>query len=242
MLKTAIFSDIHANYKALEAILEDAKSQGVQNFACLGDIVGYGPNPSDCVAKIQEIGCVCVKGNHDEDVSNNRILSNLSDHARTSLEWTRGCLSDAQKEWLSKLPMQRRLGRNMLVHASLNEPTRWEYIRNKFDAAPLINAQPTPMCFIGHTHKPACYESANGSISTIKDSQLFLHSDNKYLVNVGSVGQSRDGNPKASYVIFNRSDRSLTFRRVEYDVLAVAEEIQSVGLSESLAKRLIAAA
>jgi len=156
MLKTAIFSDIHANLPALEAVLNDAKEQGVQNFACLGDIVGYGPNPVDCVATIQNIGCVCVKGNHDDDASNSRNLSNLNEQAQASLEWTRKQISDSQKTWLANLPFHRRFGRNMLVHSSLDQPQNWEYIRNSFDADIAMNNQKTPMCFFGHTHVPVC--------------------------------------------------------------------------------------
>lgn len=241
MLKTAIFSDIHGNLQALEAILKDAKEQGVQNFACLGDVVGYGPSPADCISKIQEIGCVCIKGNHDDDASTERDLSNLSDNAQVSLKWTRDRLSSAQKEWLRRLPMQKRLGRNMLVHSSLKNPHSWEYIRNKFDAEAAISSQPTPLCFFGHTHKPVCYEQTTNGVSIVDEQKIGINPDYKYLINVGSVGQPRDGNPDASYVIFNRTSREISFRRVQYDVSSVVDEIYASGLDPELAQRLIEA-
>ena len=241
-VKTAIFSDIHANLAALNAVLDDAREHGVNNFACLGDIVGYGPNPSECIAKIQDIKCVCVRGNHDEDSSNVRSLDNLNELARKSLEWTRSSLSSGQKQWLSSLPLQRRLGRNILVHASLNEPGQWEYVTNKFDAGLALKSQSAPICFFGHTHRPVCYEYSDRSATAVKASEIKIETDKKYLINVGSVGQPRDGNAKASYVIYNRIERTISFRRVEYDVRSVMRGIETAGLPSKLATRLIEAA
>ncbi|MGJ8673319.1 metallophosphoesterase family protein [Rubritalea sp.] len=242
MSKTALFSDIHANLNALEAVINDAKSQGVQNFACLGDVVGYGPNPIDCIAAVQAIDCVCVKGNHDEDASNDRVLDNLNDQARASLEWTRSMLSESQKSWLANLPYKRRLGRNMLVHAALENPGEWEYLRNSFDAEIAMLTQPTPICFFGHTHKPVTYTQKGKSVSVLTEQEIELHPDQKYLINVGSVGQPRDGIPEASYVVFDREKRTINFRRVKYDIHSVVQQITESGLPLSLGDRLISAA
>ena len=242
MSRTAIFSDIHGNLKALEAVVADANSAGAQNFACLGDIVGYGPNPIECIAALQKIDCVCVKGNHDDDASNNRSLENLNDEARASLEWTRKRLSSSQKDWLAALPYQRRLGRNMLVHASLDNPEVWNYVRNRFDAASSMQMQKTPLCFFGHTHVPAAYCKEGVNVSALSETFIHLQTEQSYLINVGSVGQPRDGVPEASYVIFDRVERTLDFRRVPYDVQAVVEEINSSELPSTLGERLISAA
>ena len=241
MFKTAIFSDIHANFSALKAVLDDAEENGVQNYACLGDIVGYGPNPIDCIAMIQKIGCVCVKGNHDDDCSNSRDLTNLNDLARKSLGWTRKHISTSQKEWLASLPYTRRLGRNLLVHSCISEPDKWLYVRNRFDAAVEMTHQKTPICFFGHTHTPACYEKKGGSVDIIEEEITQLNPDNQYLINVGSVGQPRDGIPEACYVIFDRSARTLVFRRVKYDIQSVVSEINNAGLPSSLGERLVSA-
>ena len=241
MSKTAIFSDIHGNIHALNAVLDDARAQGIQNFACLGDIVGYGPNPIDCIATIQKIGCVCVKGNHDDDSSNLRELNNLNNQARVSLEWTRKVLSESQKAWLRNLPYQRRLGRNMLTHSSLENSTDWPYIRNRFDAEIDMARQKVPITFFGHTHIPVSYCKNPDGVATI-NSGFNIDPDNKYLVNVGSVGQPRDGIAEACYIIFDRIDRKIDYRRVRYDIDQVIQEIHNSGLPETLAQRLIEAA
>ena len=242
MSKLALFSDIHGNLEALTSIIEDARNQGVTNFACLGDLVGYGPDPGGCVAKVQEIGCVCVKGNHDEDASNDRDLWNLSEVARESLTWTRERLSESQKQWLRELPYQKRLGRHMLVHATLDDPSSWQYIHNKFDAQIALSDQKQSLCFFGHTHVPVAYSSDGSLVKTIKKSKINLASDLKYLVNVGSVGQPRDGNPKACYVIFDSTKKTIQYQRVDYNIERVVEELSQAGLSENLSDRLRVAA
>jgi len=242
MPQTALFSDIHGNLEALKAIVNDARAQGITNFACLGDLVGYGPDPSGCVAMVQEIGCACVKGNHDDDASNDRDLWNLSDNARESLLWTREHLSESQKTWLRELPYQRRLGRNMLVHSTLEEPSSWHYVHNKFDAEMALSKQKVPVCFFGHTHVPVCYQSNNQGTKKISDSEISLAKDMRYLVNVGSVGQPRDGDPKACYVIFDSTANTLSYRRVDYNIGEVVRGIADAGLSPDLGARLHAAA
>ncbi len=242
MPKTALFSDIHGNLEALNTIITDARYQGVSNFACLGDIVGYGPNPGGCIAAIQELNCVCVKGNHDEDASNERDLWNLSDHAQESLMWTRKHLTDSQKDWLRNLPYQRRLGRNSLVHATQDDPESWNYILNKFDAQIALNQQSSPICFFGHTHVPDCYALEDSSVKKLKESEITLRKGNRYLVNVGSVGQPRDGIAKACYVIFDSSEGTITYRRLDYNINEVVQSIAEAGLSSDLGERLQIAA
>jgi len=241
MSKIALISDIHANLPALESVLADSAQQGVERYVCLGDVVGYGPNPSECVTKIQQLGCICIKGNHDEYISYGDELNNFNELAKAALTWTKGQLSNPQKDWLASLPYTRRLGRQMLVHASINNPEGWEYVRNSFDASIAMNAQNTDMCFSGHTHVPIVYEMNGGKVKVIDEEVVTLDPKCKYLVNCGSVGQPRDGNPLACYVIFDRAERQLTFRRVAYDVEAVAAEIRAAGLPEKLAARLVEA-
>jgi len=240
MSKIALISDIHANLPALESVLADSVQQGAERHVCLGDVVGYGPNPSECVTRIQDLGCICIKGNHDEYISYNDEVNNFNELAKAALTWTKSQLSISQKDWLASLPYTRRLGRQMLVHASINNPEGWEYVRNSFDASIAMNAQNTDMCFSGHTHVPIVYEMNGGKV-TVKDTAEIIKLDAgcKYLVNCGSVGQPRDGNPLACYVLFDRSERTLEFRRVAYDVEAVAAEIRAAGLPEKLAARLV---
>ena len=242
MAKTALFSDIHGNLEALNTVIEDARNQGATNFACLGDVVGYGPDPGGCIAKVQEIGCVCIKGNHDEDASGDRDLWNLSNNAKESLEWTRERLTQSQKQWLRDLPYQKRLGRNMLVHATLEDPGSWEYVLNKFDAEMALSKQKVPLCFFGHTHVPVSYATNGSSVKKINDSEIILDKASRYLVNVGSVGQPRDGVPKACYVIFDSAAQTLNYRRLDYNIKEVVKSIAEAGLSPDLAERLEVAA
>ena len=241
MSKVAVFSDIHANLAALDEVIADATEQNINTFACLGDVVGYGPNPSECVTRIQELKCVCVKGNHDEYVADDHDLSRMNDQATEALLWTRNNLSDSQKTWLAALPYTRRLGRNQLVHATLDNPENWDYVRNSFDAAIAMENQNTPICFYGHTHRPVAFRKCKGKTEKIVSDLIDLDDGCKYLINVGSVGQPRDGIAKASYIIMDRAAKTIEFRRLDYNLESVTEQILHTGLPDSLADRLIQA-
>ncbi len=241
-MKLAIISDIHANYEALDSVLEDIDSKGVSQILCLGDIVGYGPDPLRCVTRIQSLGCPVIRGNHDHDAANDRPLDNLNDTARLSLEWTRKELSSAQREWLGSLPFSRRVGRFAISHSSLDQPEAWHYIRDLADAERSLNLQNVPLCFIGHTHRPGYFEQKGGITHEIRKKSHDIDNDAKVLVNVGSVGQPRDGDMRASYVIFDRVQRTIEFQRVEYEVAKTQERIRVQGLPEELAVRLTYAA
>ena len=241
-MKIAIISDIHANYEALESVLEDTVNQGVDQILCLGDIVGYGPDPAKCVTTIQSLGCPVIRGNHDHDAANDRELENLNDTARISLEWTRKQLSTAQREWLGTRPFSRRVGRFAISHASLHEPEHWHYVRDLADAEHFLNLQNVPLCFIGHTHRPGYFEHSGGIVHEVRQKNHTLNDDAKTLINVGSVGQPRDGDMRASYVIFDRAERSIQFQRVDYDVARTQSRLRAQGLPEELAIRLTFAA
>jgi len=241
-MKLAIISDIHANYEALDAVLQDIENKNVDQIICLGDIVGYGPDPMRCVTRIQSLGCPVIRGNHDHDAANDRVLDNLNDTARLSLEWTRNQLSQAQRDWLGNLPFSRRVGRFAITHSSLDEPEAWHYIRDLSDAERCLNLQNVPLCFIGHTHLPGFFEQKGGIVHTSRPGSHVLDDDSKILINVGSVGQPRDGDMRASYVIFDRVKRTVDFQRVDYEVAKTQERIRTQGLPEELAIRLTYAA
>lgn len=241
MSKLAIISDIHANTVALDAVIADAKAHDATSFVCLGDIVGYGPKPSECVTRIQELNCVTVKGNHDLYAGDDFDLTNVNEEAKEAMLWTREKLSDVQKTWLSSLPYVRRLGRNSLVHATLDDPQSWGYVHNRFDASLQLKAQSTLICFCGHSHRPVAYEFDGESTNKLEDEVINIDYNNKYFINVGSVGQPRDGDPRPCYVIFDRTARTVTFRRIEYDIQATVAQIEASRLPNSLAQRLMEA-
>ena len=238
MSRTAIISDIHANATALDSVMSDANAQEVTNFVCLGDIVGYGPDPSECVSRMQELNCITIKGNHDEYVDDSYDLSSFNEEATEALLWTRSQLSTAQKEWLASLPYTRRLGRNSLVHASLDQPDKWHYLTNRLDASLLLKNQKSLITFCGHTHRPMIFEYAQESARKVESTTIEINASSKYIINVGSVGQPRDGDQRSCYVIFDRIARTVEFRRVAYDIYITQNRIRNSSLPNSLAQRL----
>lgn len=238
-MRHAILGDIHANIHALEAVVEDARGQGCTSFHSLGDIVGYNARPAECVDLMKELGGICVLGNHDEAASGEGSLDALSETAASSLLWTRGMLGSDRKAWLSSLRPVRNLRGITLVHATLDTPLSWGYVRTPDQAELSMACQGTPLCFIGHTHIPRVYAKGIGEIHPPWEEGWSVPSGQKFLVNAGSVGQSRDGDPRAAYILFDEGEGCLFLRRVEYDVASAVADVRAAGLSERIAKRLI---
>ena len=241
-MRIAVLSDIHGNLEALEAVLADAQDQQARQFVCLGDIVGYGPNPVECVERIQSLNCPAVKGNHDQAAANhNFVLDHLHPDAQRSLSWTRTQLEEKHLNFLENLPLSRRVGRFSITHASPNRPAAWTYVNSMDDAAEAMEKQNARLCFIGHTHIPAAFCLQGESISEPGLTYFQLTAGAKYLINPGSIGQPRDGDVRAAYVIYDREAQSIEFRRVSYSLLSTSEKINDRGLGQSLATRLATA-
>lgn len=239
-MRYAVLGDIHANLHALEAVLEDARSLGCNEFHLLGDVVGYGAFPAECVAIASELHGSCVLGNHDQAAASEKSLEGFSEAAAVSLQWTRERLSPGQKAWLGALRPQRQIRRTTFVHATLDSPLGWGYVREVADAEMSMALQRTPLCFIGHTHVPQAFAKGVGRVLLFDDSEqgIRLPRTAKYLVNAGAVGQPRDGDPRAAYMIHDEEEEGLWLRRVNYDVEAAASSILAAGLPEKLAARL----
>lgn len=239
-MRYAVLGDIHANLHALEAVLEDAHALGCTEFHLLGDVVGYGAFPSECVDLVKSLKGCCVLGNHDEAAAGHKSLEEFSEIAKTSLDWTRERLSSEQKAWLGSLRPQRQIRRTTFVHATLDSPLSWGYVRETADAEMSLALQRTPLCFIGHTHVPQAFGQGIGQVLLFDDpgQGIRLPRTPKYLINAGSVGQSRDGDPRAAYMIHDEEEEGLWLRRVDYDVEAAAAAILAAGLPEKLAARL----
>src|SRR2546423_9002627 len=216
-MRYAIFSDIHANLEALEAMLADAEEQKCTHYVCLGDVVGYNANPHECVARIQEMDCPIVKGNHDEQASlleSSRDFNELADH---TIEWTREHLNDDDKQWLRDLRLQRQVRDFTIVHATLDTPAQWGYVFNNLDATASFTYQHTNVCFFGHTHVPMAFIRDDG-VRRVRVEQLRIEMAKKYFINVGSVGQPRDGDWRAAYCIYSIENENVEQRRVKYDL------------------------
>ena len=236
-MKFAIFGDIHANLEAFDAVMEDAAAQGATHHVCIGDVVGYNSNPHECVARLQEMGCPVVKGNHDEEASADTEIVGLNPLAHAALEWTRRNLTDEDKTWLRNLRMVRQVRDFTIVHATLDTPTSWAYVMNKFDAMASFSYQFTQVCFFGHTHTPRVYVKAL-SVTTENTELVRIEPGRKYFINVGSVGQPRDGDWRSAYALYDHDNQVISIRRVPYDIKTTQRKIREAGLPEPLADRL----
>jgi predicted phosphodiesterase len=236
-MRLAIFGDIHANLEALNAMLADAQAQGVTDYVCLGDIVGYAANPRECVEIVRGLGCPVVKGNHDEQASVTEDLEGFNPLAEEAINWTRKQLTDEDKDWLRNLKMVRQVRDFTIVHATLDTPTKWGYVFNQLDAEASFTYQHTQLCFYGHTHAPRAY-IRDGSVRSQALDKLVLEPGKKYFVNVGSVGQPRDGDWHAAYCIYTPAEQRVDLRRIEYDIWSAQDKIVAAGLPQRLADRL----
>jgi diadenosine tetraphosphatase ApaH/serine/threonine PP2A family protein phosphatase len=236
-MRFAIFSDIHSNLEALEAVLADARNRKCTRFVCLGDVVGYNANPSECVKRIRELDCPVVKGNHDEQASLPESSEDFNELAECAIRWTRDNLTDQDKEWLRELPLQRRVHDFTIVHATLDTPGQWGYVFNNLDAAASFTYQRTTVCFFGHTHVPMVFIRDEG-VRRERTEHVRIESARKYFINMGSVGQPRDGNWRAAYCIYDTENELVELLRVKYDLAAVQNKIAKAGLPRLLAERL----
>jgi predicted phosphodiesterase len=236
-MRIALFGDIHANLEALEAVLKDASEQGVSEYVCMGDIVGYNADPSACLERVRAMNCPTVKGNHDEDASGNHSLDSMNPVAATALEWTRQQLTDEQRQWLARLRMVRQVSDFTVVHSTLDQPANWNYVTNRFDAMSNFSYQFTQVCFHGHTHVPRVYMKTD-KVQEIFTDSVAIEDGAKYFINIGSVGQPRDGDWRACYVIFDLEHQMVVFRRVDYDIAETQRKILAAGLPPMLAERI----
>ena len=245
-MKYAILGDIHGNLEALQAVLAVASELGVTKFACIGDIVGYNANPKECLDLLRSLGddlIGVVKGNHDEYVSNGKETLGFNPLAAAAVEWTRKQLDPEDMEWLHNLPEKKNCvlpgrGRFQLVHGTLDNPSSWGYIFDRFSAETCFQYQIFSVCFIGHTHIPLAFEKTDTTIAGGFYGGMQIEQNRKYLINVGSVGQPRDGNNMAAFVVFSPEESHVQLYRVEYDIATTQQKIIDAGLPRRLAERL----
>lgn len=236
-MKYAIIADIHGNLEAFDAVLADAKENQCTHYACLGDVVGYNANPKECLDKVREMKLPCVKGNHDEYCSSEDGLEGFNPHASAAIHWTRNQLAEEDRAWLRNLRYFRLVANFSIVHATLDGPKRWGYVFNKLEAAASFTYQHTGVCFFGHTHVPVAFVR-DSAVRGGTYSKFPVEPGKKYFINVGSVGQSRDGVPKATYVIYDLNEGTIELRRLDYDMETTMRKIREAGLPERLAERL----
>ncbi len=235
--KYAVLSDIHSNWEGLTAVLKDAHEQNATNFVCLGDVVGYNANPVECLECVRELGCITVSGNHDHFCSFDDDLTGFHPLAADAVDWTRRQLSAEHQKFLADLPMVQRVENFTIVHSTLDMPDMWGYVFESLEAEASFNYQMTTVCFYGHTHVPVAFEKF-GEVTGGAYTKIKVSLEKKYFVNVGSIGQPRDGDVRASYALYDLEKKEIELRRIPYDIATAQEKIRHSGLPERLAARL----
>ena len=238
-MRYAVVSDVHSNIEALDAVFAQLRDD--DKLLCLGDIVGYGPNPNECVEKIRARATATVLGNHDVAAIDNFGLAYFNPAAREAMKWTQGVLTPENLAWLDSLGYEFRMPEFLLVHGA---PVNYfEYVLDKPAAARAFAATDAPLIFIGHTHIAEVYTlQPDGTIEHAhlqQGGEVKLLPGQRYLINVGSVGQPRDLNPRSSFGFYDSDAQTLTITRVEYPIAQVQEKIVSAHLPDALARRLL---
>jgi diadenosine tetraphosphatase ApaH/serine/threonine PP2A family protein phosphatase len=237
-VRIAVLSDIHGNLEALEAVLADADRRGADALYSLGDIVGYGPNPAECLELVRRRAAVSLAGNHDAAVAGLTALDEFNKFARWGVEWTRSQLDPRLIAYLAALPYVHRGPDLLLVHASPVEPERWHYIHGLADIDENFAVFEERLCFVGHSHRPGMYAIGKGGGVARCSEPETLRPGFRYLVNAGSVGQPRDRDPRASYVVYDSVGGSIEVLRVAYPVAKTQERMRAAGMPAFLIDRL----
>ena len=239
-MKTAIFSDVHSNLPALEAVLKDIQEKGASRLVCLGDTVGYNAEPVECLERVRAVCEFVLQGNHDLACAGDLAVDWFNAVAGAGIEYSRKQLSEEEKRYLRGLPLVKSAGGISYVHASLDEPSEFQYILSSATALAHFRKQQTLIAFSGHTHKPVVWLMDEHGRIGFKPAHehVSMAEPWKFLVNVGSVGQNREGRPEACYVLFDPETREIEFRRIPYDVKTAQRRILAAGLPQVLALRL----
>jgi predicted phosphodiesterase len=240
-MRFALISDIHANLDALTAVFDDIDSQHIDEVICLGDIVGYGPNPSECVSLIKDRCPMVILGNHDAAALGTLSTQGFNIHARIAIEWTTEHLTPDARSFLSILPMKETRLSLTFAHSTPYEPEMWHYITSLEEAAYNFQFFDTQFCFVGHTHIPLI-------LVVNEKKELYVHQepilkfgslkDASFLINVGSVGQPRDRDTRACYGIFDSEAETFSYRRVKYDIIHCQAAMREANLPDFLISRL----
>jgi diadenosine tetraphosphatase ApaH/serine/threonine PP2A family protein phosphatase len=236
-MRVAVISDIHSNLPALDAALDAVG--GVEQLWVTGDIVGYGPHPDAVVDRLREAGAVAVQGNHDAATLGRIPTGTFNDLARAAIDWTRDAVEPATLEWLASLPETRVEGDFTLAHGSPRDPL-WEYLFSIPAARANLGSFETAHCIVGHTHYPLVFRDDSGQVEALlaSDGGELVLDERRCILNPGSVGQPRDGDPRACVMTIDTDGGEVEWRRIEYDVERTQADIRALPLPERLADRL----
>ncbi len=238
-MKLAILSDVHGNLDALESVIKDFQREGADHVAFLGDAVGYGAEPNECLARIRELTQWVVAGNHDWGAVGLTDIEGFNPAAHAAIVWTGQTLLAENAEYLRGLRLSLKKEGITFVHASPENPGEWHYLITFPEAEEGFRALAGDLAFIGHSHRPlALAMGPNGEVGVVDRDRFSLIRGVRYIINVGSVGQPRDGNPDAAYGLYDDSKKEFILKRLPYNIQAARKKILEAGLPPFLARRL----
>lgn len=238
-MRYGIISDIHGNLLALEKVLERGRSEGCDKFICLGDIVGYGPFPNECVELVKNNCDIVLMGNHDHAAIGHTSTSYFNIYAKMAIEWTATELTPSTRLFLEGLPFRHEERDISFMHSTPVKPEEWNYVLNLSEAEYNLKRSESKMCFIGHSHVAVIFvQRFDGKIRAFRDGIVDIAPDSRYIINVGSVGQPRDGNPAASFGIYDTESARYQLIRQEYDVSKTQQAMMERDLPYFLVERL----
>ena len=238
-MRYIIFSDLHSNLEALNQFKKEIETIAHDKIVCLGDIVGYGADPNPCIEWVMRNVDFSVAGNHDWGAVNKTDISYFNLNAYASSQWTREKLTDENKSFLSSLSLDHEEGGVYWVHASPHNPKAWHYVTTKSDGEQLFNSFEASICFVGHSHKPIILEQTpDGEVKNHVSDTWNIKPENRYIFNVGSLGQPRDKNPDPAFMVYDSEARIVEIHRFEYDLSSTQKKIRDNGLPSDLAERL----
>ncbi len=239
-MRLAIFSDVHGNMEALEAVQSALALETPDRILCLGDLVGYGPDPALCIDAVLGFCDIVLAGNHDCAAAGLVATDYFNEYARQAMEWTKAVLTPKSAEKLKALPLILEEDDRVFVHAAPESPEKWEYILSPADAWYQFENTEAKVIFVGHTHIPVCFQlKSPGKIGIRTDLDLIeLETGCRAIINVGSVGQPRDNNTKACYGIYDTEKATFSLKRCSYNVAAVQDKMRRASLPEYLIARL----
>lgn len=238
-MRIAVLSDIHGNTEALVTVLRALEKERIDRVVCLGDLVGYGPEPEACIDRMLDTTDRIVAGNHDWAAAGRTSTENFNVEAKQAVRWTEKTLSEESSKKLRKLPLTALEEDVLLVHATPDTPDRWRYLHGAEDARSSFEAMHHEFCFSGHSHRPGAFvKRPGGNIEVLPASDFTLDPGSAWIVNPGSVGQPRDGDPRASFGIFDTESRRFQLRRLSYPIPEVQGKMEKQGLPRFLIERL----
>ena len=233
-----IISDIHGNLEAFDAVVKSMPKAKEKRILCAGDVIGYGADPNECIDKVISLEAENIKGNHESAVLGESDISTFNPNAAKAVLWTRDHMTSDSNAYIQNLPLIHKEELFTMVHGTLHDPEEFRYMLTNIEAAETFRILETKICFVAHSHVPAMFMMEDERINLNFTDKFKLRKNAKYIINVGSVGQPRDGDRRACYCVYDSDKEEIELRRVEYDIESAQKKIINAGLPKILAERL----